>query len=840
MHRPAVTELLRHAVSLHQRGDLAQAAPLYRQVLEAEPRNADACHYLGILAQQSGHVDVAQAMLRRAVALNPALAPAHYHLGVVLMGLKQFAAAVPCFWQTVQLNSGHVDAHINLGNALQELNEPALAFAAYRGALRLAPQHPYIPHNLGNVLLALGQPDEAARCYRQALQLDPGNAMAHYKLGNILRGQGRFAEAGNCYRQALAYQPKLASAHNNLGILQARQGLLTEAVLSYREALRHNPQLADACINLGDALKSQRQFAQALDCYRQAARIHPEIAAFQSRLASLLSDLGQLPEAIGCFRQAVRLDPQDAGAHYNLATALSYHGLHDDAAASFRAALERSPNNACFHNSLGMALKNQGRLEESIACVEQARRLEPREPMWHSNLLICRLYSPAYGSGQILEDQHRWYQEHAQALAPTAPSFANDRSPDRRLRIGYVSANFGMHIDGRNIMPLLRTHERRRFEITLYSNRANEDARTTQICKLADRWRAIADWSDERVAAKVKDDRIDILVDLSAHTAGNRLLVFARKPAPVQVTWLGVTGGTTGLATIDYRFTDPYLDPPGPFAAGCAEAPFCLPTGLWCFEPPPTDGVAATADGSIAPLAARANGGVTFGSLNSFFKINGDILAVWAQVLRAVPRSRLLLKTEPGSQRQRTRVELARHGIDAERLEFCEPQKSFDDYLALYRRIDIGLDTLPYNGHSTSLDAFWMGVPIATLVGQTMVGRVGYSQLCYLGLNELAATTPAGFVELVTELAGDLSRLQDLRAGLRDRMRRSPLMDPVGYTRGIEAAYREMWRRWCDGRDEAIGARFRLIRMHTAHAPQSNTPTILPSKCEKDVKQNAK
>jgi protein O-GlcNAc transferase len=593
MHRPDVTELLRRAMSLHQRGDLAHAESIYRQALEAEPRSADAWHYLGVLAQQTGRADAAHAMLCQAVALNPALAPAHYHLGVVLMGLRQVAAAVACFWQTIQLSPGHVDAHINLGNALQELNEPAWAFAAYRGALHLDPLHPYIPHNLGNVL------------------------------------------------------------------------------------------------------------------------------------------------------------------------------------------------------------------EEAITCVEQARRLEPREPLWHSNLLICRLYSPGYDSGQILDDQRRWYEEHGQALAPTKPSFANERSKDRRLRIGYVSANFGMHIDGRNLMPLFRTHDRRRFEITLYSNRASEDARTAQIRKLADRWRAIADWSDERVAAKVKDDRIDILVDLSAHTAGNRLLTFARKPAPVQVTWLGLTGGTTGLPTIDYRFTDPYLDPPGPFAAGCAEAPFCLPTGLWCYEPPPTDGVAGTAVDSVAPLPALANGFVTFGSLNNFCKINGEILELWAQVLRAIPRSRLLLKTEPGGQRQRTLAGLARHGIGAERVEFCVPQKADGDYLALYRRIDIGLDTLPYNGHSTSLDAFWMGVPIATLVGQTMVGRVGFSQLCYLGLDDLASTTAAGFVQLLVELAGDLPRLQDLRAGLRDRMRCSPLMHPVNYTRGIEEAYREMWCRWCNANEPA-------------------------------------
>ncbi len=780
MPRPDVTELLSRAVSLHQQGDLAQAEPLYRQVLAAEPGCADAWHYLGLLAQQTGRLNAAQAMLRQAISLNP----------------------------------GHVDAHINLGNVLQGLNELGLAVAAYREALRLAPEHPYIPHNLGNVLLALGQLDEAARCYRQALQLEPRNAMAHYQLGNILRDQGRFAEAGNCYRAALTHQPKLASAHNNLGVLQAKQGLLTEAVLSYREALRHNPQHADALINLGDALKGQREFAQLLDCYRQATRIHPEQVAFHSRLGSLLSDLGQLHEAIECFRHAVRLAPQDAGAHYNLATALGYHGLHDEAVASFRAALELSPNNACFHNSLGMALKNQGRLEEALACVEQARRLEPREPMWHSNLLICRLYRPGYSSEQILEDQRRWYEEHAQTLAPRSrvlPTTNHETAACASAMSPPTSACTSMAATS---LPLFRTHDRRRFELTLYSNRVIEDARTAQIRKLADRWRPIADWSDERVAAKVKEDRIDILVDLAAHTAGNRLLVFARKPAPVQVTWLGLTGGTTGLATIDYRFTDPYLDPPGPFAAGCAEAPFCLPTGLWCLDPSPTNGFAGPAVDSVAPLAALANGFVTFGSLNNFFKINGAILEVWAQVLRRAAFA-LVAKNRAGqSTSAHARLNWRDMGSAASASSFASLRKVLATIWPFIAGSTSDSIPCPITAIATSLDAFWMGVPIATLVGQTMVGRVGFSQLCYLGLAELAATTPARFVEMVAALAGDLPRLQDLRGPARPH---APL--PVDGSRRLHAAASKKPIAICGagGVTQILNSRLLRLRWHPAN-----------------------
>jgi predicted O-linked N-acetylglucosamine transferase (SPINDLY family) len=277
-------------------------------------------------------------------------------------------------------------------------------------------------------------------------------------------------------------------------------------------------------------------------------------------------------------------------------------------------------------------------------------------------------------------------------------------------------------------------------------------------------------------------------VDLALHTQGNRLLIFARKPAPVQVTFAGYPG-TTGLGAIDYRLTDPYLDPPGLNDAWYAEESFRLPRSFWCFDP-------QSEEPAVGPLPALERGVVTFGCLNNFCKVNDGVLELWARVLRAVPGSRLELLAKAGSHRQRTRDFLARQGIAGERIKFCAT-KPRAEYLAMYHQIDIGLDTLPYNGHSTSLDSYWMGVPVVTLVGTTVVGRAGLSQLTNLGLGELVAFTPDDFVRFAVDLAGDLPRLQALRAGLRERMRKSPLMDATGFTRGIEEAYRIVWRKWC-------------------------------------------
>jgi protein O-GlcNAc transferase len=277
-------------------------------------------------------------------------------------------------------------------------------------------------------------------------------------------------------------------------------------------------------------------------------------------------------------------------------------------------------------------------------------------------------------------------------------------------------------------------------------------------------------------------------VDLSQHMAGNRLLVFARKPAPVQVSFHGYPG-TSGLSAIDYRLSDPYLDPSGRHDDRYAERSYQLPHSFWCFDPHGEDPV-------VEALPALSHGFITFGCLNNLCKLNDGILAIWSKVLAAVPNSRLMLLANDGSHRRRILDALAGHGVPAQRVDFV-PFQPRPAYLALYNRIDIGLDTLPYNGHTTSLDSFWMGVPVVTLVGQTVVGRAGLSQLTNLGLPELAATSADEFVRSATNLANDVSKLQVLRAGLRERMKRSPLMDAVGFARGIEAAYRDMWRNWC-------------------------------------------
>ncbi|MEI8196098.1 MAG: hypothetical protein WCI73_09335, partial [Phycisphaerae bacterium] len=429
--------------------------------------------------------------------------------------------------------------------------------------------------------------------------------------------------------------------------------------------------------------------------------------------------------------------------------------------------------------------------DAALASLRSAVALAPQATQFYSSLLYLLIFHPGFNAEQLLREHVAWAQACAAPLASQMRPHPHDRTPGRRLRIGYVSPDFSAHVLSFIMLPLLRHHNHQEFEIICYASVSRPDAMTQRVRACADLWRDISGVTDAQVAELIRQDQIDILVDLSLHMRHNRLLVFARKPAPVQVTYCGYPG-TTGLAAIDYRLTDPYLDPESADLTVYTEQSVRLPHTFWCYAP-------ENAEPAVNPLPALAAGYITFGSLNNFSKIHPELLRLWARVLRAVPNSHLLLLSGEGKHRQRTRDLLAAEGVEnvVERIEFVERQ-SQPEYLRTYHRIDIALDPLPYNGHTTSLDALWMGVPIVTQVGPTVVGRAGMSQLMNLGLPELVAQTPDQYVEIAATLAQDMGRVAALRSSLRQRMQRSPLMDAPAFARDVETAYRSMWRWWCE------------------------------------------
>jgi protein O-GlcNAc transferase len=643
-------------------------------------------------------------------------------------------------------------------------------------AMQLAVQH----HQAGKLA-------EAEKIYRQVLSREPRNPGALHLLGVIALQTGQLDAAIELIRKAIAIDPAAAEFHLNLGNALRSSGLLDQAVAAYRQALRLRPSHAQAHNNLGNALRELGLLDEAIAAYRRALQIAPALAEAHANLGSSLHDKGQLDEAIAAYRECLRLKPDYAVAHNNLGIALRDQGLLDDAVASYRQAVRFKPDYADAHNNLALALRDQGLLDEAVAACRRAVALKPDSAVFHSNLILILHYHERSDPQTLLAESRQWARQHADPLKQFIAPHTNDRSPNRRLKIGYVSPDLRNHPVGRFILPLMEAHDSAQVEIFCYAHVAQDDAVTERIRARAHHWRSTVGMTDEQMAQQIRRDQIDILIDLAAHTGCNRLLVFARKPAPVQATYLAYAG-TTGLDTIDYRITDPQLDPPDS-PDDCYSEKSIRIESYWCYQPP-------IENLESSPLPAARAGFITFGCLNNFFKITHATLQTWCSLLAAVPQSRLLLHAAAGSHRERIRRILHESGVDPQRLSFV-PKLPQLAYMEQYRQIDIALDPFPYVGGTTTCDALWMGVPVVTLAGRTAVSRGGVSILTTAGLPELIAADKPQYIRLAADLAADLPRLDQLRSGLREKMRLTPLMNAPRFARNIESAYRRMWHDWC-------------------------------------------
>ena len=749
-----IQQALRVAVEHHRAGRLREAEAIYRQILSVQPTQPDALHLLGVLAGQLGRHDLATDLIRQAIAAAPNNPEFHCDLASSLQNQGHLDQAIACCQKALALWPLFAEAHCNLANALCAMRQFDQAIVSYQRAIAIKPELVEARVGLGNALVGSREFDQAITCLERAIELNPGFVEAYCSLGNAWKGKKQFDKAVDAYQRALELKPDYAYAYNNLAVALRDKDEPEKSVAACQRALALNPNFVEARANLGMAL----------------------------------NDLDQFDQAIPCFEQALTLNPNFAPAHVGLATAYRGQKHMDKAIASLQQALAVDPNFAQAHRYLGDIWKTTGNLDRALASLRRAIALDPSDVSTHDNLLIVLLFDPTYDSHLLLAENQRWNRQHAQPLAPAIQPHSNNRDPDRRLRIGYVSGDYSEHVCAFFILPLLVHHNRREFDVICYAQVRKPDFITQQMRQHASDWRSIVGGADAHVASLVRDDRIDILIDLNLHTADNRLLVFAHKPAPIQVTWLGYPG-TTGMDTIDYRLTDPYLDPPDGDQSCYSERTIRLPDTFWCYHP-------FTDEPIVGDLPCLQNNFVTFGCLNNPLKINDHVLTLWARVLKAVPNSRLVMLTPEGNSRPPILDRLASEGIDPARIE-CLGRQLRPQYLQTYHRIDIALDTFPYNGHTTSLDSFWMGVPVITLVGKTIVGRAGLSQLSNLGLTELVAHTPDQFLQIAAHLANDRPRLTELRATLRQRMETSPLMDAGRFARNIEAAYRTMWRTWC-------------------------------------------
>jgi len=757
MSHDSIDQALQTALAHHQAGRLADAEAAYRKILAAQPANADTLHLLGVLLGQGGDFPQAAQLIRQAIALNAANPDYFCNLGYFLQKLGKLDASIACYRRALALNPANPQIHNSLGTVLRHAGQPDAAIESFQRAVSLAPGFAQTHYNLAVALEAIGRFDEASAAYQHALTLDPANAQAHNNLGNVWIRKGLPDLATACFQQALALNPDYPEAHNNLGSLHLARNDYENAAACYQRAVSLNPDFANAHYNLATALQLQGRFGDAIAHYRRALALQPDDPRALNSLGAALQKLGQLDDAFYLYQQALALTPDYAEAHYNLAAALA----------------------------------DTGQMSAAIASYRRAQTCDPANLLTHAALLQALNYDPAIHPRDVLAEAREWNRRRAHPHMHDLQPHANDRDRGRPLRIGYISPDLRNHPVGRFMLPLLAAHDREQFEIFCYSDVNMPDSLTAKLQSHAPAWRSIAKLPDAQAASLIRQDRIDILVDLAGHTAGNRLLLFAKRPAPVQATYLGYPA-TTGLATMDYRLTDALADPPGQTDAYCTEKLLRLPRTAWCFIPPED----APPVGELPALAA---GHVTFGSFNDLAKLNDAVLKDWAGILHAVPAARLLIRARgisAASVRRRLLGTMSDLGIRSDRLELRD---WVADPLAGYHAIDIALDSFPYHGTTTTCEALWMGVPVITLAGEAHVSRVGVSLLTNIGLPELVAGDREHYQQIAADLAGDLPRLTHLRATLRQRMTSSPLMDAPRFARGIEGAYQAMWQAWCEG-----------------------------------------
>ena len=801
-----VAGYLQQAIACHRQGQLQEAERLYRDILQIQPDHPDANHNLGVLAVQAKQPMGGLPHFKAALEAQPE--QGQYWLSYIdaLIQAGQADAARQVLVQgrqrglqgeAVEALAGRLESSSGNEPSSQEMETLAALFneGRYTEAelhactmTTLYPRHDFGWKVLGAVFKKMGRSADALAPMQKVVALSPNDAEGHTNLGTTLHDLGRLVEAETSYRRALEIKPDYAEVHTNLGVLLKGQGHLVEAEASYRRALEIKPDLVDSHFNLGNVLQKLGRFAEAEISYRQALEIRPDFAEAHGNLGIVLKDQGRYNVAEASYRHALELKPNFIEMYINLGIVLQGQGRLDEAEASYRRALEIKPDFAEAHSNLGVFFHERGRLVEAEASYRRALESKPDFAEAHSNLIFALDMMADEDTVSLQEERKRWNESHAAHLL-RCRAYANTPDPERRLRIGYVSADFRTHSAAFVFGVMLCNFDYSLFDVVAYSNSTQVDAVTHRFQQSVTCWRTIYGLTDDVVADLIQQDEIDILVDLSGHSRGNRLLVFARKPAPIQITAWGYAS-STGLNVMDVFFADLVTVPLDEKSFYTEEVRY-LPNIVSAFFP--------QAFPQVNTLPALSTRGITFGSFNRLVKVSDGAYQTWAQVLRAVPNSRMVLKTgELGDAGMRARVSehFTKAGVDPARITLLG-KTSWRDHVAAFSQIDVTLDPFPHGGGVTTLEGLMMGVPVISLRWPTIVGRTTASILTTLGLSDWIAETPEQYVEIAVKKARDLTALAELRQQLRSCFTASIIGNAEAYVRAVEQEYRQLWREWC-------------------------------------------
>lgn len=753
-------DLFSEAFTLHQSGKLKAAQRLYEQMLKVNPDRHDVLHLLGVSLYQQGRSDIAVPLLEKSVAIEPT-AVAYGHLALAL-------------------------------KALSAIEKAELAF---RQALKLAPEDASIWNNLGNFQREREQFSEALATLQQAVALNSELAEAWVNLALTQQGLNQLEQALQSWSRAVAINPDWPLALSHRAALLFQLGRFQECIEAYAQWIRVQPNNLDPRYQRALVLQKLGQSAAAITSYKEILSIDPAHHSSLNNLGNLLTQAGDFLAAEHCLRTLIELAPNDAHAYGNLGVALKAQRRFIEAIAVYRTALKLKPDYTHALNNLGTILKDLGSFHEAIDCFDRALEQDPNYLDAHSNRLFTLSLMPRQDPVKYL----RRASEYGATIKHNIGSF--DRHSTRighsrsgPLRVGFVSGDLKSHPVGYFLENFIKHLDRTRITTVAYTTNSHEDALSLRLRNQFEEWHTLVGLSDEQAAKQVNDHAIDVLFDLAGHTAHHRLPLFARKPAPVQVTWLGYFA-STGVPGIDYLLADDY-SVSQQHEQHFTEAIWRLPETRLCFTPP-----SASAQILVSELPALRRGHLTFASYQNLAKINSDTITVWSKVLKHFPNSRMRIQNTQLSDpnvAENFRQNLGQHDIEESRVELLGACAR-DAYLQSYAEVDIVLDTFPFPGGTTTCEALWMGVPTITLVGDTLLSRQGGSLLRAAGYEDWIATNTTEYFAKVIHFASDLEQLSAIRQGMRPQVIASPLCDSQRFARCFESAVQDMWAACASG-----------------------------------------
>ncbi|XP_022926162.1 probable UDP-N-acetylglucosamine--peptide N-acetylglucosaminyltransferase SPINDLY isoform X2 [Cucurbita moschata] len=828
---------------LQSRNKFADALVLYEKVLEKDNENLEAHIGKGICLQMQNMIKPAFESFAEAIRLDPQNVRAFTHRGILYKEEGRLMEAVESYKKALRVDPSYRPAAeclavvlTDLGTSLKLSGDSQDGIQKYYEALKIDPHYAPAYYNLGVVYSEMMQYDTALNCYEKAAFERPMYAEAYCNMGVIFKNRGDLESAIACYERCLAVSPNFEIAKNNmaialtdLGTKVKLEGDINQGVAYYKRALYYNWHYADALYNLGVAYGEMLKFDKAIVSYELAFHFNPHCAEACNNLGVIYKDQDNLDKAVECYQLALSIKPNFSQSLNNLGVVYTVQGKMDAAASMIEKAILANPTYAEAYNNLGVLHRDAGNISMAVDAYERCLKIDPDSRNAGQNRLLAMNYIDE-GYKHKLYEAHRDWGRRFMRLYPQYKSWDNPKDPERPLVIGYVSPDYFTHSVSYFIEAPLVHHDYANYKVVVYSAVVKGDAKTIRfrdkVLKQGGVWRDIYGIDEKKVASMVREDKVDILVELTGHTANNKLGMMACRPAPLQVTWIGYPN-TTGLPTIDYRISDALADPPNTKQKHVEEL-VRLPESFLCYTPSPEAG-------TVSSAPALSNGFITFGSFNNLAKITPKVLQVWARILCAIPNSRLVVKCKPfgcDSVRQRFLSTLEQLGLESQRVDLLPLILLNHDHMQAYSLMDISLDTFPYAGTTTTCESLYMGVPCVTMAGSVHAHNVGVSLLSNVGLGHLVAKNEEEYVKLALQLASDITALSYLRMSLRNLMSKSPVCDGPNFILHLESTYRKMWQRYCEGDVPSLRRLETLQQQEATEALITATESNIPASKE--------